>query len=551
MTFPEICAAFRWESALRLLDWDASRRLNLAHEACDRWAADRGRVALIWVGRGGEARTLTYFDLARLSNRLANALRRLGIGRGDRVAALMPRVPETFVASLATWKLGAIFVPLFSAFGSEAIRHRLRASGTRALITEARYRELVAQGLHEDVPMIVVAGERGTGLRRGDLSFWAEVEAADPAFDTVETRAEEPSTLMFTSGTTGPPKGCVIPHASLVGLIPFVQHVLALEPGDLLWATADPGWSFGLFTTGTVPMALGFPRLVYEGDFDAQAWWQVAERFQVTHLTGAPTAYRSLVAAGDRPLAGRRLALRRATSAGEPLNPEPIRWLAEHAGFEVYDAYGLTEVGMVTGNPRSIRHRLRVGSMGFPLPGYDVALLDEAGREAPVGEPGMLAVRRHPWFLSSTYWGMDGEWAARWQGEWFLSGDTAYRDAGGYLWFVGRHDDVVVTAGMNFGPFEVESVLVSHPAVAEAAVVGKPDPRRGQGIKAYIVLRPGEAESPELAAALQALVKERVGKHAWPREIEVVPALPRTESGKIQRAILRRRAAEEAQRTNG
>ena len=542
MSLSEIRETFRWADVTRRLDWDPARRLNLAHEACDRWAGDRGRIALVWAGARGESRTFTYFDLARLSNRLANVLRRLNVGRGDRVAALMPRLPETFVASLATWKVGAIFVPLFSGFGPDALRHRLAASGPRAIITEARYRDLLAQGLHEDVPLLVVAGERGTGIRRGDLSFWAKVEQASPTFTTVETGAEESCTLMFTSGTTGPPKGCVIPHAALVGLIPFVDHVLALTPGDLLWATADPGWSFGLFTTGTVPMALGFARLVYEGDFDAQAWWRIAERHQVTHLTGAPTVFRSLVAAGEKALAGRRLAVARATSAGEPLNPEPIRWLGERVGFEIYDAYGLTEVGMVIGNPRSVPHRLKPGSMGFPVPGFEMALLDEAGKAAGGGEPGIIAVKRHPWFLSSSYWNREAEWAARWRGEWFLTEDTAFQDGEGYLWFVGRHDDVIVTAGVNVGPFEVESALVSHPAVAEAAAVGVPDARRGHAIKAYVVLRGGETGSPALATALQALVGERVGKHAWPREVEFAPALPRTESGKIQRAALRRSA---------
>ncbi|MGH7322828.1 MAG: acyl-CoA synthetase [Candidatus Rokuibacteriota bacterium] len=547
VSFAEVRRAFRWEDAVAALDWDATRRLNLAHEACDRWARDRGRVALVWAGAAGDARTFTYFELGRLASRLANVLRRAGIGRGDRVAALMPRLPEAYVASLAVWKLGAIFVPLFTGFGPDAIRHRLAASGARAIVTEGRHRELLARGLHEDVPALVVAGERGRGLRRGDLSFWAEVERADPAFATVETRPDEPCTLMFTSGTTGPPKGCIIPHGALVGLIPFVQHVLALGPDDLLWATADPGWAFGLFTTGAVPMALGHPRLVYEGDFNARAWWRVAEEHQVTHLTGAPTAYRSLVAAGEEALAGRALAIRRATSAGEPLNPEPIRWLAEHAGFDVYDSYGLTEVGMVTGNPRTVAHRLKAGSMGFPLPGYDVALLDASGREVPPHQTGTIAVRRHAWFLSSGYWEMDDAWAARWQDdEWFLTGDAAHADEDGYLWFVARQDDVIVSSGMNVGPFEVESVLVAHPAVAEAAVVGVPDARRGHAIKAYVVLRDAARGGPELAVELQDAVRQQVGRHAAPREVEFAASLPRTESGKIQRALLRRPAAESA-----
>jgi acetyl-CoA synthetase len=542
MSFADVRARFRWDDALRRFDWDPARRLNLAHEASERWARDRGRVALVWVGARGKSRTVTHFDLARLAARVANVLARAGVRRGDRVAAMMPRLPETFATALATWKLGAVYVPLFAGFGPEALRHRLAESGTRAVVTEARYREQVGRGLHADVPLLVLGGERGRGLHRGDWSFWTEVERADPACATVETAADEPCTLMFTSGTTGPPKGCVIPHGGVVGLIPFVDDVLALETGDLLWATADPGWAFGLFTTGFVPMALGFPRLVYEGDFDARAWWEVAETQQVTHLTAAPTAYRALVAAGDGARAGRRPPIRRATSAGEPLNPEPIRWLAEHAGFEVHDSYGLTEVGMVAGNPRSVPHRLKAGSMGFPLPGYDVALHDDHGREVPAGTPGTLVVRRHRWFLSNGYWGMDEAWAGRWRDDWFLTGDTASADEDGYLWFVGREDDVIVTSGMNVGPFEVESALVAHPAVAEAAAIGVPDPRRGQAIRAYIVLRSGQDGSLDLAAALQTAVRDTLGRHAAPREVEFVAALPRTESGKIQRGLLRRRA---------
>jgi acetyl-CoA synthetase len=544
VTFADVRGAFRWDDVVRRLDWDPARRLNYAHEACDRWAADRGRVALVWAGAHGKVHTFTYFDLARLSSRLASVLRRLGIRRGERVAALMPRVPEAFVTSLAVWRLGSVLVPLFTGFGADALRHRLSASGARAIVTEARYRDAVAGGIHADVPVIVVAGQQGRGIHRGDLSFWAEVDAGDPSLAAVETRAEEPCTLMFTSGTTGLPKGCIIPHASLVGLVPFVDHVLALGPSDLMWATADPGWAFGLFTTGAVPMALGFPRLVYEGDFSPRAWWDLAERCQVTHLTGAPTAFRSLVAAGADVLAGKKLAVRRATSAGEPLNPEPIRWLNEHAGFEVYDSYGLTEAGMVVGNPRTVPHRLKPGAMGFPLPGFDVRVVDGAGEDVKEGETGAMLVRRNPWFLSSGYWEMDAEWASRWQDDWFVTGDSAFRDEDGYLWFVGRHDDVIVSSGMNVGPFEVESVLVSHDSVAEAAVVAVPDARKGHAVRAYVSLRSGATGTPDLAAALQALVRERIGRHAAPREIEFVVSLPRTESGKIQRALLRRRAAE-------
>lgn len=540
---------FRWEDALAHLDWNAHERLNLAHEACDRWSTQRGKVAIVWVGTEGQSQAFTYYELRQLSNRLANVLRRLGVTQGDRVAAVMPRIPEAYVTPLAVWKAGGVYVPIYSGFGPDAVRYRFAKADVKVVVTEARYRDLVAQALHADIPVLTVGSHRGVGIVRGDYSYWHEIEAASPSFTTVETRAHDPCTIIFTSGTTGLPKGCVIPHGSLVGLIPFVQHVMALRPDDLVWATADPSWVFGLLSTGVAPMALGFPRLVYEGDFDPTCWWRIAESYDVTHVAAAPTAFRLLAAAGDRPLRERRLVMRRATSAGEPLNPEPIRWLQEHVGIEVFDAYGLTEVGFVVGNFPGL-HPLQPGSMGFPIPGYDVMLVDANHRPVHAGEPGIIAVKGHPWFMSCGYWGMEEEWRARWDGDWFSTGDTAYQDEQGYLWFVGRHDDVIVSGGINVGPFEVESVLVTHPAVAEVAVVAKPDAGRGSIVKAYVVLADRNAPSQDLVENLQGLVRERVGRHAWPREIEFVPELPKTVSGKILRAELRRRAAIEGTTTS-
>lgn len=329
----------------------------------------------------------------------------------------------------------------------------------------------------------------------------------------------------------------------MISLVPFVLHVMALGEDDLLWATANASSTFGLLSTGMVPMARGHARLVFEGDFDPARWWAVAERHQITHLTAAPTAYRLLAAGRERDLAGRELALKAATSAGEPLNPEPMQWFADRLGVPVMDAYGLTEVGFALGNLRSAGHPVKAGSVGSPLPGFDVRLLREDGAEAGVGEPGTIAVRSHEWFLGSGYWGWDEAWAERWQDGWFITGDAAYRDEDGYHWFVGRADDVIVTSGYNVGPFEVESALLLHPAVAEAAVVGQPDERRGSTVKAFVVLGHRAAPSDALRAELQALAVEKVARHASPREVEFLPELPRTTSGKLQRAELRQRGS--------
>lgn len=537
----QVRARFSWDEVLGRFDWDGRRRLNIAHEACGRWAGQRGRVAMVVEAADGSVTTLTYFELDRLTNRFANVLAGLGVGRGDRVAAVLPRTTEAFVTALAVWKLGAVYVPVFAGFGPDAVRYRVEDSAPVALVTDGGHRDVVAESLPAGLPVVTVTGPRGSGLRRGDLSFWAEMDRVPASFTTVETAPTDPAALVYTSGTTGPPKGCVIPHAGLVGLVPFVEHVMAPRPDDLLWATADPSWVFGLLSTGMVPMALGHPRLVYEGDFDPARWWELAERHQVTHLTAAPTAYRLLAASRERDLAGRDLALRAATSAGEPLNPEPMSWFAARLSVPLVDSYGLTEVGFALGNLRSVGHPVRSGAVGFAVPGFEVRLLRDDGSEAGVGEAGTIAIRGHEWFLGSGYWGRDDAWAARWQDGWFVTGDAAYRDEDGYHWFVGRADDVIVTSGYNVGPFEVESALVLHPAVVEAAVVGTPDPRRGSVVKAFVVLAADASPSEDLRAELQALVVQKVGRHASPREIEFLDDLPRTISGKIQRAELRRR----------
>jgi acetyl-CoA synthetase len=534
-------AGFRWDDVLARLDWGGRERLNIAHEACGRWATERGRVAMVIESAQGEVTTLTYHDLDRLVNRCAHVLVRLGVQRGDRVAALLPRTTEAFVTALAVWKTGAVYVPVFAGFGPDAVRYRLENSEPVVLVTDGAHRGVVPDDLSLDLSVVTVTGARGEGLVQGDLSFWAELQREPAAFETVETVPTEAAAIVYTSGTTGPPKGCVIPHAGLVSLVPFVEHVMALAPDDLMWATADPSWVFGLLSTGMVPMALGYPRLVYEGDFDPARWWELAERHQVTHMTGAPTAYRMLAASRERDLAGRDLALRCATSAGEPLNPEPMNWFAHRLGVPLVDSYGLSEVGFALGNLRSAGHPVRPGAVGFPVPGFEVRLLAGDGTEAAVGEAGTIAIRGHEWFLGSGYWRRDQDWAGRWEDGWFVTGDAAYRDEEGYFWFVGRSDDVIVTSGYNVGPFEVESALVLHPAVVETAVIGVPDARRGSAVKAFVILGGDAAATDTLRGELRALVAEKVGRHAVPRQVEFVDELPRTISGKLQRAELRRR----------
>lgn len=343
---------------------------------------------------------------------------------------------------------------------------------------------------------------------------------------------------MYTSGTSGRPKGCVIPHRAVVNLAPFVERCLGLTSQDLLFSTADAGWSFGLYTTGFAPMALGYSRLLYEGGFDPCAWWTAIAELSVTHLASAPTGFRQLALAGAEAREGPSASLRALTAAGEPLDAEALRWFEESVGLTVHDCYGLTELGMVVANGRGPDARAPVaGSMGWPVSGFDVRVIDADGRPAPPGETGRLAVRDEGWFLSSTYWGRDEEWQERLEDRWWMTEDRVRTDVDGRFWYVGRSDDVIVTAGYNVGPVEIEGVLMEHPAVVEAACVGAPDSRKGEVVAAHLVL--ATDHRPQLDSELRQLVGERVGWHAAPRSFHACTELPKTESDKPRRGALR------------
>ena len=388
--------------------------------------------------------------------------------------------------------------------------------------------------LDGDPGVITVGGPRGRGLRAGDRSFWAELERQPPAFETVATAPEEPATLLFTSGTTGPPKGCVMPHSLILAQRPFLNHTFALGPADMFFTGADPGWAYGLYTTGAAVSGLGHPRVIYTGDFSGAAWLETIEREQVTYASGAPSAFRQLVAAARRrPTPG---SLRGATCAGEPLDPPLASAWRELTDSDLQDGYGQTELGMVLANFADDEKPLRPGALASVTPGFEVALLDGDGNE--VDNQGVLHVKRPRYQATGTYWRRPDLWAARWRGEWFSTGDVFRRDEDGYLWFVGRDDDLIVTSGYNVGPAEVEAVLLHHPEVAEAAVVAADDPTRGKVVRA-VVVRSGSDSPERLTRELQEMVRVRVGRHAYPRLVDFVDELPRTETGKLRRSALR------------
>lgn len=396
----------------------------------------------------------------------------------------MGRRPEAFSVPLGTWQLGAVYVPLFSGFGTDTLRIRLSDSGAVAIVTDPANRPSLA-GVEDDRTVALVGGVPTDG----ELAFDDLAEERCPDGRYAETTLSDPATVMYTSGTSGRPKGCVIPHRAVVNLAPFVERCLGLTSQDILFATADAGWSFGLYTTGFAPMALGCSRLLYEGGFDARAWWTAIAELSVTHLASAPTGFRQLALAGAEAREGPSASLRALTAAGESLDAETLRWFEESVGLTVHDCYGLTELGMVVANGRGLDARAPVaGWMGWPVSGFDVRVIGGDGRLAPPGETGRLAVRDEGWFLSSTYWGRDEEWQEQLEDRWWMTGDRVRTDVDGRFWYVGRSDDVIVTAGYNLGPVEIEGVLMEHPAVVTCLYRASEDrerqasPRRTEGL---------------------------------------------------------------------
>lgn len=506
--------------------------LNACVECCDRHAAEGG-VALYWERHDGACAQYTFADLQQRAARLANVLKAQGVGPGDRVAGLLPRTVELLVTVLATWRLGAVYQPLFTAFGPKAIEHRLHSSGARVVVTDRTNRPKLDE-IEGCARIITVDAQAGSG----DLDFHTALDAASADCAPVLLSGEAPFLLMFTSGTTGPAKPLEVPLRAIVAFQGYMRDAIDLRPEDNFWNLADPGWAYGLYYAVTGPLALGQATTFFDGPFSVESTCRVIDKYAITNLAGSPTAYRMLIAAGQafaEPIKGR---LRVVSSAGEPLNPQVIRWFAEHLQVTIHDHYGQTELGMVLCNHHGLRHPVHLGSAGFAIPGHRIVVLDEQQRELPPGQPGILAVDREQ---SPLCWfgGYHGVQTKAFVGKYYLSGDTVELNQDGSISFVGRSDDVITTSGYRVGPFDVESALIEHPAVIEAAVVGKPDPERTELIKAFVVLASGVEGTPELAENLRQHVRQRLYAHAYPREIEFVGELPKTPSGKLQRFILR------------
>jgi acetyl-CoA synthetase len=543
-------ARFSWAEAERELDGlPGGRGLNIAHEAVDRHAAGpRARhVAIRWLGRSGAVREQTYADLRGATSRFANALVRLGVGPGDRVFSLSGRVPELYAAGLGALKRGAVFCPLFSAFGPEPVRQRLALGRARVLVTTERLYRRKVEALRGELPELEhVLLVDGGGDLPGTRDLRALLAAASEDFEIPPTDPEQMALLHFTSGTTGAPKGAIHVHRAAVAHYVTGKLALDFHPDDVFWCTADPGWVTGTSYGIVAPLLHGITSVVDEGDFDAERWYGVLQDQRVTVWYTAPTAVRMLMKAGaELPRRFDLLHLRFVASVGEPLNPEAVVWGQEALGRPIHDNWWQTETGgiMIANYPAL---EIRPGSMGLPLPGVEAAIArrTEGGGLRVIEEPGVEGelVLRPGWpSLFRGYLDRPERYRECFREGWYLTGDLARRDADGYFWFVGRADDVIKTAGHLIGPFEVESVLMEHPAVVEAGVVGKPDPVAGEVVKAFVTLRAGFAPGEALRREILAHARARLGPAVAPREIDFHPNLPRTRSGKIMRRVLRAR----------
>ena len=510
--------------------------LNACYECCDRYA-DTDKVALYWHGKDGRKEQYSFAQLKKYSSQYANFLKSQGVQAGDRVSGLLPRTAELIITILATWRIGAVYQPLFTAFGPKAIEHRIKLAGSKLVVTDLGNREKLVD-LADCPPIVTVHVEQVATEYPQDLSFWQVLEAQSDQCETVLMKSSDPFLLMFTSGTTGPAKPLQVPLKALVAFGCYMKNAIGLTEEDSFWNIADPGWAYGLYYGITGPLFLGHATLFYEGGFSVDNVCQIVQEYNITNLAGAPTAYRMMMAAEPEKMAPLKGKFRVVSSAGEPLNPEVIRWFEQVLNAPIFDHYGQTEVGMVVCNHHALSHPVHAGSAGFASPGYRIAVLDEQGNELPADTPGILAVdiSQSPMMWFSGY--VDSA-KSPFVKHYYLTGDTAEIHTDGSMSFVGRSDDVITTSGYRVGPFDVESALLEHDAVIEAAVVGVPDPERTEIIKAFVILSSHATATKALEDELSQFVKKRLSAHAYPRLVEFVSELPKTPSGKIQRFLLR------------
>jgi acetyl-CoA synthetase len=535
----------RYEALYRSFRWDVPERYNMARACCGNWAGDRARFALYWEDESGATAAYSFWDIQQAANRLSNALKALGVDRGDRVAIILPQRPETAIAYVAVFQMGAIALPLSHLFGPDALEYRMEhAQASVAIVEPATIGNLWAMRDRLTHLKHVI----GVDTREAKVHPWKNLlETASSRFTPVDTKADDPALIIYTSGTTGPPKGALKAHRVLIGNVPgFVHsHDFFPQPGDMFWSPADWAWTGGLMDALLPAWLFGMPILGYRGRFDAEKAYYLLEKYGVRNSFLFPTALKLMMKAFRSPKAKFDISLRSIMSAGESVGATVFEWAKAELGVTINEMFGQTEINYVVGNCQSA-WPAKPGSIGRPYPGHRVAVIDDEGNEARRGDLGEIAVNRRfngqpdPVFFLE-YWKNEKATKDKFIGDWGCTGDQAKMDEDGYLWYQGRSDDVIKSAGYRIGPAEIESCLVKHPAVQNAAVIGKPDATRGSIVKAFVVLQPGHSPSEALIDEIQNHVRGRLAPYEYPREIEFINALPMTTTGKVQRKELRKR----------
>ena len=537
-----------YEAERRNFHLDVPQYFNFASDVIGKWAQDPAKLARLWSGQQGEERNITFAEVAERSSRAANAFTHLGIQKGDRVMVMLPRLPEWWETILGLMKIGAVAIPCTTLLTPRDIQYRVEAAEVQGIITDAEGAAKFDQ-VRATSPtinyMVVVEASADVAGREGWTSYHHIVDAASPHYDGPKTLSSDPCLIYFTSGTVGYPKMVLHTHASYpIGHTITGKYWLDLHEDDLHWNVSETGWAKFAWSNLFGPWSQGAAMFIQDarGKFDPIETLDILNKYPITTFCAPPTVYRMLVL--EQPLAYLKAhpfkALRHCVGAGEPLNPEVIKVWEDNTGMTIRDGYGQTETVLLCANFPSMP--VKPGSMGKPSPGFEVSVIDHEGNELPPGKEGDIAVRikpQRPVWMFQEYWQNPGASEACNRGDWYITGDRAYKDEDGYFWFVGRADDVIITAGYRIGPFEVESALKEHPAVAESAVIASPDEMRGEIVKAFVILAPGYSPTPELARELQEHVKTATAPYKYPREIEFVESLPKTISGKIRRIELR------------
>ena len=537
---------FTWAISERELEYKDGNVINIGEYCTDRICrmGKKDKLALIWENYAGEERRYTFDDMRVLTNTIATYLQKLGLKPGDRICLFMDKVPELYFGFLGILKMGGIAQPLFSAFGSESLVTRLADAQTSAIFTQRKHLAKV-RNIMAEMPslkhVIVVDDDGSRPLREGELAFHMDKTERVEHFDIYPSKGETPSVLHYTSGTTGKPKGAQHVHYSLISQYITAKYVLDLKDDDIYWCTADPGWVTGTSYGIIGAWANGVTQCVLDSGFEASAWYRFIEKHKITVWYSAPTAIRSLMKEGEEPIKKCNLSsLRHLASVGEPLNAEAVIWSEKVFGLPFLDTYWQTETGsmMISNYPGM---KIKPGSMGKAFPGITATVVDLKTYEpiTKAGIVGLIAIKPGWPSMFRTYWNNVETYRSKFKNGWYISGDRASIDEEGYFWFVGRDDDVINTAGHLVGPFEIESALLEHPAVAESAVVGKPDPVNMEVVKAFIALKPGFEASKDLDLDIMNFVRKKLSALAMPQEIEFVRSLPKTRSGKIMRRVLR------------